>query len=183
MLAPPPGVVSIWIRPRNCPGFSMVDLLVVLGMVGVLAGVAAPLMSGAFRRSVSMGAGRHIAGQIRSARLAAVTANRPMRVRFNCPAAGQYRVLEVTGDGAIDNDANRCSYPYPDTDPNAAPNLDGPIMYLPDGITFSATQDLQISTAGLITPMTGGTPAQIGVTDGLFARQLTVSTAGRIQGP
>lgn len=161
----------------------MVELLIVLGMVGVLAATAVPLMSGAFRRSVSMGAGRDIAGQIRSARLAAVTTNRAMRVRFNCPAAGQYRVLELTGNAAIDNDVNRCTYEYPDTNPNAAPNLDGPIMYLPDGISFSATQDLQISTAGLITPLTGATPAVIRVTDGSFARQIAVSTAGRIQGP
>ena len=56
-----------------------------------------------------------------------------MRVRFNCPATGQMRVVEVTGNAAIDTAGDRCdlgAYPYPDTDASTAPNNDGPVLQM-----------------------------------------------------
>jgi prepilin-type N-terminal cleavage/methylation domain-containing protein len=164
-------------------GFSLIELLVAVALILIMSASAVPLLSGAFRGSAVFAAQRDVAGQIRSARLAAVTSNRTMQVRFSCPAAGQYRTIEITGDVTIDNDTARCSYPWPDTDPTTPPSLDGPIMGLPEGISFGTTQDLQISTTGLITPLSGSSPATIQVRYDSITRQITVSAAGRIQTP
>jgi prepilin-type N-terminal cleavage/methylation domain-containing protein len=168
---------------RTDHGFSLVELLFTVAIIAIMSALALPVLSGASRRSALAAAQREVAGQIRSARFAAVTANRTMHVRFNCPATGQYRVLEITGDTSIDGDTNRCSYLWPDPDPAVLPNLDGPIMQLPEGITFSATQNLQIGTTGTITPLSGSSPATIQVADGSVTRQVTASAAGRVQAP
>ena len=164
-------------------GFSLPELLVTLGLVAVIGGITVPLSVAALGQYRLDGAARAVGGQIRSARLAAVTSNRTMRVRFNCPAVRSYRAVEITGNAAIDDAADRCTLAWPDPDPNAAPNVDGPPMWLPDDITFGATQDLRISPAGVITPVTGAMPALIQVTDGTQTVQITVSAAGRIQTP
>lgn len=168
---------------RGNDGFSLVELLIAAAVVLIMSASAVPLLSGASRRSAAFSAQRDVAGQIRSARMAAITGNRTMQVRFACPAAGQYRVLEITGDTTIDNDTARCSYPWPDPDTTALPNLDGPPMRLPEGISFGATQNIEISTAGLMAPLSGSAPATIQVTDGSTTLQVTASTAGRIQTP
>ena len=162
----------------------MVELLMTVALVTIISAAAAPLFSGASRRSKQFSAQREVAGQIRTARLSAVTGNKVMQVRFGCPAAGQYRVLEVTGDVTIDSDAARCSYPWPDANGNALPNLDGPVMRLPEGISFGTTQNVEISTRGVITALSGGLPATIQISDGSSTiRQVTASASGRIQTP
>ena len=164
-------------------GFTLVELLITVALISVMTATAVPVMSGAFRRSAVFAAQRDIAGQIRTARLSAVTANKVMQVRFGCPAAGQYRIIEVTGDATIDADTARCSYPWPDADSTVLPNLDGPVVRLPEGVSFGTTQNVSISTRGLVTPMSGSSPATIQVTYGSSTFQVTVSAAGRIQTP
>ena len=163
----------------------MIELLVTVALVMIASAVAVPLLSGASRRSAGFAAQRGVAGQIRTARLSAVTGNKTMRVIFGCPAAGQYRVIEWTGTPAIDNlsGAVRCAYPWPDQDANALPSLDGPIMRLPEGISFGTTQNLEINTRGQIIQLSGCLPVTIQVTDGSTTRQITASAAGRIQTP
>jgi Tfp pilus assembly protein FimT len=87
-------------------------------------------------------AARVVERQLQTARLKAVTNSRAMQVRFACPAAGQMRVLEVTGVAATDGAGNRCdpaAYPYPG--PNDAlrstPVMDSPVVYLPAGTTVT----------------------------------------------
>jgi hypothetical protein len=106
-----------------------------------------------------------------------------MIVRFNCPVARAYRFVEVTGDPAIDNLplANRCTQAPPDNDPATLPNADGQLAFLPETVSFGATQDLRIGTTGLVTPLTGGLPAVIGVTNGTMVGQISVSATGRVQ--
>ena len=42
-----------------------------------------------------------------------------MRVRFNCPSTGKFRILEVTGVATTDNATNRCdATAYPSPGPN-----------------------------------------------------------------
>ena len=163
----------------------MVELLITVALVTIASAAAVPLLSGASRRSGLFAAQREVAGQIRTARLSAVTGNKKMRVLFGCPAAGEYRVVEVTGDPAIDTaaDATRCAYPWPDPDSATLPNLDGPRMTLPEGISFGATQNLEVSTLGKVTQLSGSLPVTIQVTDGSTTLQITASAAGRIQTP
>jgi prepilin-type N-terminal cleavage/methylation domain-containing protein len=166
----------------NAAGFSLLELMTVVAVLGVLTAAALP-MRGAFQRSIAYAAMRDVSTQIRTARLQAVSTNRTMQVRFNCPTPGLYRVVELTGDPVIDNAVNRCAFPYPDLDPNARPNLDGPVRVLPQGITFGVSQNLQISPLGVVTPLTGGMPAVITVDDGSGPRQINVTTSGRIRLP
>jgi prepilin-type N-terminal cleavage/methylation domain-containing protein len=171
------------VSTQKTRGFSMIELLITVALISLMSAMAVPLMSGARRRSAVFAAQRDVASQIRTARLSAVTANKVMEVRFGCPDATRYRVIEITGDATIDADTARCSYPWPDFDSTVLPNLDGPIVQLPDGVTFGTTQNLSISTRGLITPLTGSTPATIQVTDGSNTFQVTASAAGRIRTP
>jgi prepilin-type N-terminal cleavage/methylation domain-containing protein len=164
-------------------GFGLPELLIVCALIAVVSAVTVPFTAGALARYRLNDAARAVAGQIRSARLAAVTGNRAVRVRFNCPGARSYRFVEVTGDPAIDNAADRCSFAWPDLDPNALPNRDGAPMLLPDGISFGPTQDLEVATSGRISPLAGAAPASIQVTNGTETRQITASAAGRIQSP
>ena len=64
--------------------------------------------------------------ELQQARMLAVQTNQPMRMQFNCPSPGQYRVVELIGTSSVpaagDGAADRCaltSYPFPaDQDKN-----------------------------------------------------------------
>ncbi len=167
-------------------GFSLIDIMFVVLLLGLLMAVTVPGATTASRRYNLIAATREVAAQVRVARLKAVTSNRTIRVRFNCPAAGQFRVIEVVNNVAIDNAADRCSsttYPYPDPNPAALPDLDGPVMVLRGGSTFDGVQDLEIAPTGRVTALTGAVPATIGVTNGYETQNVTVSATGRVQVP
>jgi prepilin-type N-terminal cleavage/methylation domain-containing protein len=169
---------------RNSRGFTLVEILVVATIAAVVAAVSMPMALTAMRDYRLNAATREVSNQIAAMRLEAVTKNRSMRLRLNCPAAGMYRAVEWTGNAAIDTAGNRClttAYPFPDIDAATAPNSDGPIRYLPQGITFGTVQEIQISTLGRITAVTGGLPAQIGVSNGTTTRQLQITAAGQVR--
>ena len=172
---------------RREDGFTLLDMLLVVGLVGIMAAIAVPPAATAVRRYQLRAATREVAAQIRAARLRAVTSNRTMRVRFNCPAAGQFRVVEVVGVAAVDGAADRCSltaYPYPSPAPPAArPNHDGPVVALPGQTGFGGFQDIDIAANGRVTPLAGGLPVTITVADNYENQNLTVSASGRVQLP
>ena len=112
-------------------GFSIVEVVVVAAVTMITVGLAAPSITGAIETYQFNSDVQNVAATIRSARFKAVASNVSMRVRFNCPSTGQMRIVEVTGNAAIDNAADRCdlgAYPYPDTDASTAPNNDGPVL-------------------------------------------------------
>ncbi len=177
---------SMSAQPPRQQGFTLIDIMFTVSLLGVLMAVTVPGATTASRRHHLTAATREVAAQVRLARLKAVTANRTIRVRFNCPAAGQFRVVEVVNNAAIDNAGDRCSsttYPYPDPNPAAQPNLDGPVMVLRGGITFGGVQDLDIAPTGRVTALTGEVPATIGVTNSHETQNVTVSATGRVQVP
>jgi hypothetical protein len=130
--------------------------------------------------------------------MAAVTANQPVRVRFNCPGPNQYRRVELLGSlstpAADDADARataRCNYPYPAADSNVLtrPNNDGPIVQLGTGITFSAAETLEFWPNGTVHvsgatspwPLMGTTPVSIRLVKDSTTRTITVNSLGKIQ--
>ena len=89
-------------------------------------------------------AARSVERELQTARLKAVTVSRALRVRFNCPAAGQFRVVELTGITATDTATNRCSqsafpFPTPIDTLKSTPQFDSPVFYLPTGTTITGT--------------------------------------------
>ena len=75
------------IRTRT-DGFSLIELMIVVGLIAVLAGVAAPAVAAGMRRYSLITASQQIASTIRAARYQAVGRNVRLRVRFNHPQNG-----------------------------------------------------------------------------------------------
>jgi prepilin-type N-terminal cleavage/methylation domain-containing protein len=168
---------------QSARGFTLAELLIVLAVGVVLVGAAVPAINGARQRLDLDSAAHDVAGAVQSARLQALSTGRTMRVRFNCPATGQFRVVEVVGDAAIDNAANRCApatYPYPDQNAGARPDLDGPLRGLRSGVSFSQATNVDIAPSGRITPATGAAPVSIVVMKGNATYTLTLSAGGRV---
>jgi prepilin-type N-terminal cleavage/methylation domain-containing protein len=187
-------------RARGRAGFTLIELLVAAGVFVVAAGVAIPMLSRALEQYRLGMAARDIERELQTARANAVTTNRPIRVRFNCPAVGQYRRVEVIGDpwqaDPADIPSTRCSttsYPYPvaDQDPTTRPNHDGPLRRLPTGVAMGATWSMEFWPDGTARTASGdGTGtwavipaggAAVSVTNGTLSRAIAVNSMGRVQ--
>jgi Tfp pilus assembly protein FimT len=173
-------------------GFSMIEVTVVAAVTMITIGLAAPSITAAIETYKFNSDVQNVASKIRAARYTAVASNVAMRVRFNCPVAGQMRVVEVTGVAGIDNAANRCdlaAYPYPDADTVNAPNNDGPVLSMGSSSTVfpNNISSLEISSAGRVVPLAGcpncvaaPVPAVLTIQDETTdtARVITVSATG-----
>jgi Tfp pilus assembly protein FimT len=180
-------------------GFTLLDTLLVLGVAGLLAAVALPVIQD-IGGAIALGqAQQMVESELQQARLRAVSTNRVMRVRFNCPTARQFRMVELIGTSlapaAQDTAANRCNpvtYPYPAGDRNVVtlPNQDGPVRSLGAGVNFGAVQTLEFRPAGTVhavnadgravpTPLVNAGTA-ITVTKGTTVKTVTVNGLGKI---
>ena len=178
-------------EPRGAAGgYSLVELLFVVGVMAVIAATAVPMIAATMRRYALNNAAQQVAAAIRSARYTAVSRNKIMRVRFDCPAADQFRIVEFTGVAATDDAADRCDeevYPYPDVDTVNAPNLDGPVMTLPVGTELDSTTDLQISAQGRLQALAGcpscttaGNSATITLSNGSESQTVSIGQNGQV---
>ena len=151
---------------RSAAGFTLVDVICTIAVFAILAGISVPTfrnVTDGYKLGQTL---REVERELQAARLKAVTANRPLRVRFNCPAAGQYRTVELIGSPSVpageDGAANRCqesAYPSPaaDNNPLTRPNHDGPMRRLPTGITFGTANTLEFWPNGTVHQQQGAT--------------------------
>ena len=147
-------------------GFSLVELLMVVALVGIVSVIGLPLL-GQISGTIQLGeAARQLERELQSARITAVSANQPMRVMFNCPAAQQYRMVELIGTpltpAAADGVVGRCStstypFPAPDNNPISRPNNDGPLRLLPTLVTITTSTTIEFWPDGSAHTNTGGT--------------------------
>lgn len=190
---------------RSAAGFSIVDMLATIAIITTVAAIAVPsLVNTIDNQRLGMEV-RNVEREMQLARLAAVTTNRPIRVRFNCPATGQYRRVELigsvddpnNGDDSDTQGARRCNYtyyPYPaaDSDPITRPNNDGPIQKLNSKITFTSVQTLEFWPNGTVhvapsvpssAPWTqiGTSPVNIVLSYGSTTKLISVNSLGRMQ--
>jgi len=142
------------LRSPSEAGFSLADVLVTAGVVAIVSAIAIPQTSSAldaWRLGMAL---RDVERELQFAKTKAVSTNRPMRVRFDCPEAGALRVVELIGSPSAPdaNDAdpvtNRCSetlYPVTPSDTNRLrrPNNDGPVRRLAPGTTVSAQRTIE----------------------------------------
>lgn len=155
-------------------GTTHIELIVILGILAVVSGMAIPSFSNALGRNKVFTSSELVASAIRNARLAAITRNAPYRVRFQCPAAGGVRVLAVTGDATIDDDVDRCSTTLAD---------DGPSMFLPNGVGYGTVPTLDVNGRGQMSVPAAAMPLNITVTYEGFSRTLSISGTGRVTTP
>jgi Tfp pilus assembly protein FimT len=148
-------------RLLNANGFSLTDMVATAAVVATLSAIAIPQSANvldSWRLGMAL---RDVERELQSARLEAVSTNRPLRVRFDCPLEGQFRVVELIGSPAVpdanDGDlvTNRCSeslYPYPTANRNRLrrPNNDGPIRRLAAGTTVAAQKTLEFWPDGSV---------------------------------
>ena len=180
----------MFFRARNDRGFSVIELMMVVLMIGTLAAIAMPVMKDMTASIKLNEAARMVEREMADARLKAVSSNRVIRVRLNCPAAGYIRSVEVLGTAA-DDASNRCSttaypFPPPDDDIMTRPNFDGPVRVLSSPATVTS-EVLQFSPDGTAVnvisgvPTTITTPVTVTISRSGKSRTVTVNNVGKVQ--
>jgi Tfp pilus assembly protein FimT len=180
---------SLMASRTSTDGFTLVELLLVVGMIGTLAIVALPVM-GNMNASIKLNdASRLVERELQDARMKAVASNRVMRVRLNCPSTGNIRRVEVLGT-AVDAPLDRCresTYPFPapDNDVMTRPNFDGPVRTLPVGATVTSSV-IQFAPDGTAAEVVNGVPQIIATTVNVTitregkSKSVTINGTGKI---
>ena len=178
---------------RSEAGFSLVELAVIMASFLTVASMAVPRINGMLQSQRATNAGRQVERELQSARLKAVSTSHPMRVKFNCPAAGQFRMLEVTGVATTDNATNRgspTSYPSPGPADalRSTPSLDSPVQHLATGTTVTgASLDIEVGPDGTVYAFASGvatplaTDLVLTVTRAGYSKTVTINALGRVK--
>jgi prepilin-type N-terminal cleavage/methylation domain-containing protein len=158
---------------RNDTGYSLIELLVSLGLIGVLSAISVPLVLESSRRNSVSAASEQVGALVRQTRLKAISQNATYRVRFDCPAINQMRGLILVGDPAIDDAANRCT---------TTQTGDSGVVMVPTGVTIDSEDatELRVSPRGVLTAVGDSIPLIVTVGYGGSTRTVTVSATGQI---
>jgi prepilin-type N-terminal cleavage/methylation domain-containing protein len=180
-------------RTADHRGFTLIELMSVVAIFAILAAIAIPSIF-VTDETRARQAIRELEREFQTARLKAVTTNRPIQVRINCPGPGMYRMVEA---GTTWSDSGRCSeatYPFP-APVDAAyqmppkPRYDGPVRYLNPNIVFSTADPnlvVQFMPDGRTGTVAGGVvqiidTVQVGVTCRTKTKTVEINGLGRIQ--
>ena len=137
-------------------GFTLLEVLVVVAVIGVLAAISAPAVQAGLDRYALISASQQVASTIRTARWQAVAKNKTLRLRFDYPDDSEYQVVD-TSDDAV-----------------------GSVQYLPGGITFDSFEDLEFDPEGRLIDPAAATSIVV-TNDDDQDSTITVSTSGRVQ--
>ena len=183
---------------RHPAGFTLHELVLAIAIIFIIVGMAIPLTMTVSEQMRLEGARREVERELQTARLKSVSTNRSLQLRFGCPAAGQFRILQVMGT-AVDTAANRCNetaYPSPspsDGDPTT-PDYDGPVRFVRPGTTLTGTGGggaitaFQFTSTGTVREISGGSlraippgGVNLTLTRGTRTATINVNGIGRIR--
>ena len=146
-------------------GFTLLDTIMVVSIIALVAGITIPTITSSVDNMRLGQAARHVERELQTAKSRAVSKGQAMRIRFNCPSVGQYRITELIGTVSVpsaeDTAADRCNiadYPYPaaDTDPLTRPNNDGVVQYLDESVSFALAETIEFWPDGTAHYAAGG---------------------------
>jgi prepilin-type N-terminal cleavage/methylation domain-containing protein len=170
-------------------GFSLPELLMTVAVGATVMAAAVPVMGSVSDSMRLSEATRLVERELQDARIKAVSANRRMRVRTNCPGTGFVRRVEVIGTSADTSD-NRCvptAFPYPSgQDLAVPPNHDGPVRIVPHGATLN-NLNIEFRPDGTAfavvsdVPQSITAPLSVVVTRKGKSRTVTVNGVGKIE--
>ena len=80
---------------RNSFGFTMIEVLVTIAIIGIMAGIAIPSLLTYFPKSRLSGATRVLAGDLMAARMEAVKLNQTVYLQHD--TSQQYRIIDNNG--------------------------------------------------------------------------------------
>ncbi len=193
---------KVRVRLRAGAGFSIVDMVATLAVITTVSAISIPQVINVVDRMRLGMATRDVERELEFARLKSVATQRVMRVRLDCPSAGQVRAVELLGTSTAPdaNDADavltRCNeaiYPYRPTGADRSrltrPNNDGPVRTIYKGVTFSGKQTLEFWPNGTVhtaCQSACSAAAQIGSATLTLTRKgssktITVNGLGKIQ--
>src|SRR5262252_7668307 len=103
-------------------GFSLIDVIGALAVTSTILVIAVPPMLNMVDQYRLGNSTRQVERELQFAKLKAVSSDSPMRLRLNCPVAGELRAVELIGTPSVpdpiqdpDGYNNRCQetvFPY-----------------------------------------------------------------------
>ena len=140
-----------FISPSANAGFTLIEISIVVAVLGILAMIAVPQVTGLIGGYRLNGAARLVLGDLQNARMTAIQQNRPIQVTFS---ATGYSFAQA--DTNVTIFSRNLTQDYPGT---TLSNSGGTMTLAPTGMTAGSTVTL---------------------TGGAATRTITVSTTGRM---
>ena len=115
--------------PRRAAGVTMIELLVVLSLMGLMAAMAVPMLSGGVSGSELKGAAREVAAGLRFARSDAVATRRETRLVFDL----EQRTFRIDRDARLHALPKKVELKLFTAQSDIADEKTGAIRFYPDG--------------------------------------------------
>jgi prepilin-type N-terminal cleavage/methylation domain-containing protein len=152
-------------RPGHNDGFTLLETLMVLALIGIMAAVSVPALLGAVAHAKLRSTGSSLAGLMQSARVEALKTNRAVTVHFSTQGGVPFAYVKTANDPSPDTMGGatqvqlgaatfQLAVPSGDTPPLTDAELSYTAHDLPDLVSFSA-RGLPCSYAAGVCPTAG----------------------------